>query len=398
MSFTTTGIEISNDRISSAIPVGDTAIPKPANLVKVNIELEQLPPDIRKRVEDVSKTVVLSDSNSISSFASQPQKELTKHLDAMLKNVSTSDFGEAGVLVAELAEGIKGLDFKAMRQELEGGKMGRIRSFLRNLPFIGKHFAHVEKLKVMTDDIQEHLNNIEGKAMAYMTTLKKGTSDLDRLLEVTEDNLRELAIWLRGGGLALEKMRQEIESDIAKLRENQDVLLLTLVRDKVEQLNAFETRLLRLNIAYEQGIQSLPQIRQTQQAARIEYQNTMDTFLTDIPSIKQALVRILNLKNVISASEASEARRRLNRDIGRLSQDMQETAILRAKASQGDFEKDISYLVEMAERQSALGNRTAEMDRIARNARQEAMVRIAGIREKFLVEQRDQIEEAAGIR
>ena len=362
----------------------------------VSSDLASMPEEMRQRAEEVSKGVSLADSTSIASFASDPQRQMSGHLDTMLENIRANQLGDAGELIAELATGLKGLDFSVMQGEAEGTLMGKVRGRLGKLPMLGKAVSHMERLHARNENIQEHLSSIEARAQLYMGQLRKGNNSMDELLNHTEANLYDLAVWLHGGELALVRIRQEFEAEKVNVIDSRDPVRLVRLKDMGEQIAAFETRLVRLQIAFTQGMQSIPQVRMAQQAARIEFQNTMDTILTDIPSIKSAILRILMLKQISTASDASAARRRLSRDLGRIGQDMLESAYTKAKNVRGDFTKDIEFLAEIARKQSDLGRLSSRMDIDARKNREQAIKQIIGIRAQFIDDQREQALVAIG--
>ena len=349
--------------------------------------LDSLPEEMQQKAREVSLLVNLRDSTSIASFAAGPQREMSSHLDGLLQNVQAVDIGQAGALVTELATGLKGLDFDVMHDEASGNWKGRIRAQLRKVPVVGRYVSHLERLHVAGREITAHMETVEQKAAAYMTQLRNGANSMDKLLTLTEQNLRQMAVWIKGGEMALRRMREEFEVERTAVLESRDVVRLTVLKDMAEQINAFETRILRLHLAFTTGIQNLPKIRQSQVASNIEFQNTLDTVLTDIPEIKSALVRLITMKNISAASEATAARQRVARDLGRLADDAGARAFLQAKASQGDFAKDLVYLGERAKKQSLITAKGVEMDREARENRRKAMEQIVDIRNTFVEEQ-----------
>ena len=349
-----------------------------------------LPPEMKERAVAISQTVSIHDTTSIAEFAVAPQREMSRHLDSLLDKVKTHEAGRAGSLVAELSTGIKGISFDAMKSEVSGTFAGRMRRIAGKLPVVGRFVSHVQKLHAMNDGIQSHLKNIEVRASTYMVQLKNNNKAMDGLLEATQQNLTELAVWIHAGELVLENMREEFEHMKTEVISKQDQVKLVMLRDMAEQINAFDTTLVRLNIAFNQGLKNLPEIRMSQQASQIEMRNTLDTILTDIPSIKSAILRIMNLEQINAASEAAAARRQLNRDLGRIGNNMMRTAYLRAKETQGDFSKDIEYLAEVYKSQHELGLMGAEIDRKAQKTRNDAIGKLREMRESFARSQKEQ--------
>ena len=64
----------------------------------------------RKQVDDFSKTIDITEANSVLNYGSAAQKKITDFSDAALKNVRTKDLGEIGHLLSDLVVELKGYD------------------------------------------------------------------------------------------------------------------------------------------------------------------------------------------------------------------------------------------------------------------------------------------------
>ena len=156
------------------------------------------------------------------------------------------------------------------------------------------------------------------------------------------------------------------------------------LRDDVEQINAFEARLLRMHIGFTDALMSVPQIRLTQESARIEARNIMDTILFDLPRLKSAILRVASLKQIIDASKETQARREITRQIGVIGSDMLDEAYTKAKESQGSGAEDVAALAQTADKLLETIAKGIRLDEENRQKRQAAEQQLGEIKTKLL--------------
>jgi hypothetical protein len=98
------------------------ALPVLANALPASqlIPLDKFDDERRKRIGELAATVQMTDSDSIMTFGTEPQRRMNAFLDEMLKGVRTDETGAAGELIMELATAIKGLNLPKMKEEVAG--------------------------------------------------------------------------------------------------------------------------------------------------------------------------------------------------------------------------------------------------------------------------------------
>ncbi len=370
---------------------GDTALVDPPVLIATDdqVALDSLGEARRKRALEVAAGVSATDSTSLAIFGAAPQRKLSGFLDQLLAGTGTNEIGVAGDLVTELATSLKRLDLPGMKREAEGAGAG-----LSRLPVIGRYFSALRRFRAMRQGVLTHLTEIERKAEVHLGKLKATNAGLDRLVDATEDNLREIEVYIAGGQQAALRMRAEHAALREQVRTSRDAVQMAKLRDMSEQINAFETRLVRMQVAFTRGILAIPQIRTAQQAGRIEIQNTLDTVLFDLPDFKSALVRVAALERIGRASDATAARRKITRELQEIGIDALDSAYTKAKTSQGDMADDVASLAQVSDRMIGIINRGLEMDRANRGKREEAVRQIGDVRAKLLESLRDHADRA----
>jgi uncharacterized protein YaaN involved in tellurite resistance len=343
------------------------------------IDVSRFDDTSRKQVMEIATGVSIADSNSIAVFGAAPQRKLSGFLDQLLQGAKAEDIGVAGELVVELATDLKALNLPAMKAEAEG-KGG----FVTGLPVVGKYFSQIKRFRAMHQQVTTHLAQIEQRADTHLAKLKANNAALDKLLDATEENLRELERWVAGGQQALLRMREEFKARREELKNERDPVKLTRLRDMGEQINAFETRLVRMHVAFTRGILAIPQIRIAQQAGRIEIQNTLDTVLFDLPDLKAAIVRVAALNQISRATEATQARRRITQELQEIGVDAMDRAYTTAKATQGDMGNDVANLARVTEKMLGVLDRGVQIDQENRVKRDEAIKQLGDVRTRLI--------------
>lgn len=350
----------------------------PADLVDVT----EFDSKRRQQMDVIAATVSLRDSNTIATFGAGPQRKLSSFLDQLLGATRADEVGLAGALVTELATDIKALNLPAIKREAEGE-----RSLLSRLPIIGAQYSAFRRFRALHTGITEHLATIERRAETHLGKLKASNAGLDRLLDASEANLREIEVWVAGGQQALLRMREAFAAEhgaVAAEGAVPDPVRLAKLRDMAEQIDAFETRLVRMHVAFTRGILAIPQIRMAQQAGRIEIQNTLDTVLFDLPDLKAAIVRVAALHQISRASDATAARRRIARDLQQIGVDALDQAYTAAKRTQGDMAGDVQTLSQVTDRMLATIDKGLTIDQENRTKREAAVQQLGEVRNRLM--------------
>lgn len=370
-------------RTESAIAT-EIQLPVLANLLTENkrVDLAKFDDDEQRRIADLASGVSAVDSASIIGFGAEPQQRMNAFLDELLQGLRTSEIGVAGELTIELATSIKAMNLAKMKREVDGEDW--VASTFGALPLIGKWVSAIRYFQLSHRKVTDHLAAIEDKAQREMGKLTATNSKLDRLVDASLANLKELEMHLAAGEMALDRARVEFAQRNEEAAKSRDPLMLTQVRDMAEQINAFETRLLRMHIAFTDALVSIPQIRTNQEAARIEIRNIMDTILFDLPRLKSAILRVASLKQIIDANKTNEARRKLAREIGNLGADALDEAYTRAKVTQGSGAEDVAVLAATADKLLETIAKGVRLDEENRLKREQAQRQLGEIKNKLV--------------
>jgi len=371
--------------IASAAP--ETQLPALTNQIDdQSVDLSRFDKAALTRINQIVAGTPRLDGRTVNGYALEPQARTNAFLDELLSGIRTADVGSAGALVAELASGVKMIDIPGMRAEADGQRPGGV---FANIPLIGgavqNYFSAFQRFRNNQKAILDHFESIETKGRKEMADLAAMDNKLDRMVEQNLTSLRELDLWGVAGQLILlrEKDGYRVARDEA-LTSN-DPVKLAAVRDYGEQINAFETRLMRIAMGIQDAMTNVPETRLTQSAGRIEYQNIIDTLNFDLPRLKKAILRVAALKAINDASASNDARRKLAQQTAAAGIEMLDKAYTKAKESQGGALSEIAAMGEIADKIVGIIDKGAEIDQRNQQSRAEAMQRLQDIQSKFVV-------------
>ncbi len=360
------------------------SVPQLANIYDSShqIDLTHLGADALAKMDQIVATVPKLDSAAVNAFGVEPQTKANQFLDQLLEGIQTSDVGASGALLAELATGVKAINITGLQREAANGQSA-MANMLQSVPGLGKYVSAFQAFKANYRKIIDHFSDIAKRGQTEMAKLTAMDSKMDRLVAENLNNLRELEIYLAAGQRFLTRERERFAAQRTAAMASNDPVQLASVRDFGEQINGYETRLMRLHMALTDAMQSIPQTRTAQTAGRIEYRNIMDTLLFDLPRLKAAIVRIAALKQITDASKASEARRKLANSMAQAGVQALDDAYTRAKQSEGGALAEIAMMGEIADRIIGIVDKGAQIDVKNREERIKAQEALTQIKQKF---------------
>jgi|GEM_PF-1876555 len=345
------------------------------------IDLSKLSSEQMARVNQIAASVSFTDTDSLMSFGADAQRALNKHLDQLLQGMRTSEAGRAGEITIALATTIKDLNLPQVKKEAEGS--ASLMESLGKIPLVGGWFSALRAMQLNHRKITDHLTAIENKAQAQMTSLRAMNDKLDSLVSESIQNIKNLELYMAAGQIVVKRARVDYETRRLAAEQSHDVVEIASLRDFADQLNAFETRIVRIHLAHSQSIVTVPEIRASQRAALIELNNVMDSILFDLPNLKRAILNVASLAQTAAAAKATDARRTLSRELNSIGSDELQAVYLKAKESQGDFAADLAALSQSADKllqTIALGQRIDEAN-VAKRA--QSIADLTAINAKF---------------
>lgn len=292
----------------------------------------------------------LADTSAVLRFAEEPQKRLSLYLDELLMGIKVSDAGIAGDIAKQLAAGIDMMQLSKVKEQIVNGTGGSL--IARSFRKLGIGMDYLKNFYLSKQPILTLITQIEKKANNRITTLQRDTQELDQLVGVTVNQIRDLAAWILAGEGILVEARKQYLAKRDEVLANQDPVAAAELRDMSRQLAAFETRVVKAEIAYVKAASvNIPRIRSVEESMKIEIQNISEQILFQLPDFKSAIVVIAALNDTKRARDERMVMEENQRHLDNvLDEAVNDTARL-AKESQGDplrmvqdLEKTISVI------------------------------------------------------
>lgn len=236
--------------------------------------------------------------NAIMMYGQDARQGLSDFSDQMLSEVKVKDGGEAGKLISDLMVNIRQMDANTLEPK---------KSFLSNLPVIGKLFQKGQQVMMNHETMHEYIE----KAVQNMDVLKYGLlKDINRLDFMYDTNKKYFAD-LQVAIIAGEKKIQEFEETVIKpLQEKvkssnrpEDVNELNEV---IQTKDRFEKRIHDLKLSQTISLQMAPQIRVIQQNDQILVEKMESAINTTIPLWKNQMVLALSLNRQQGALQVQQ--------------------------------------------------------------------------------------------
>jgi uncharacterized protein YaaN involved in tellurite resistance len=285
-------------KAETALADVETALAPLPELSGELVAIETAPPDEKAAIEARMAEIDLANTQSIVTFGSKAQEQLTQISAEMLEGVRNKDTGPAGAALSKMVVSIKGFDVS----ELDPG---RKRSWWEWL--VGKatpvatFIAQYEEVRVQIDAIADDL-------LGHETVLLKDIKFLDRLYEKTLDFYHELGLYIAAGEARLAKLdAEEIpakEAAVSAAPEGEAVLAAQQLRDLRSARDDLERRVHDMKLTRQVTMQSLPSIRLVQENDKSLVGKIKSTLVNTVPLWETQLAQAVTIARSRDAAGA----------------------------------------------------------------------------------------------
>lgn len=241
----------------------------------------------KQRYANLSKSLVVTDINSISNYGSELQTTMGKYSNDFLTAVRTTKGNEIGGLITDL---LKELDYIDVDELKEPSKMKKL---IRRIPILNKMVSSVDKIFNKYDTIAGNVDTISKKiAVTRVSSLR----DNNALQTMFENNIvygKQIEDLIIAGKLKLD----EVKATIAEMVANPDQYEAHQIQDAQEFAHNLERRLNDMLTLRYVIKQSLPQIRTVQYNNIAIADKAQSIIATTIPVWKNQLSIAVALHN-----------------------------------------------------------------------------------------------------
>lgn len=223
-----------------------------------------------KRGKEISKSLVVGDTNSILNYGSDAQSRLSSFSTELLNNVRNIDTGEIGGIIQELLGELNVIKIEEDRTPLM--------RFLENIPIIKKIISNSKKILDKYDKVSNNIDNIIIKMDKGRSSLLKDINILDSMFDKNVDFIYDIESYIIGAKMKID----ELESEISLMEKDPNIDTFQ-ISDTKNYLDRLKKKTLDLQLTREITIQSLPQIRIVQADNSVLVDKIQSSMINTIP-------------------------------------------------------------------------------------------------------------------
>ena len=269
-------------------------VEEPVKEPEVKVEEPKLTPQEQKMVDDFAKQIDLTNSNLILQYGASTQKKMADFSEAALSNVETQELGEAGDLILNLVQELKGFD----DQEEEKGFLG----------FFKKNANKISAMKAKYAKAEVNVNRIVESLEKHQVRLMKDTATLDKMYALNLNYYKELSMYILAGKKKLNEVRStQLKELMDKAQASGLPEDAQAAKDLDSMCNRFEKKIHDLDLTRMISIQTAPQIRLVQNNDTMMVEKIQTTLVNTIPLWKSQMVLALGIAHSHDAARAQRA-------------------------------------------------------------------------------------------
>ena len=247
----------------------------------IEVKVQQLSPEERKKVDEIKKGINLMDSKLSLEYGVNAQRGLAEFSDTILTSVRTKDTGEVGELMVDLMDKVNGLEIESLDKK----------GIFSNLPFVSDLQTRINRLMGKYEVVEVQIDKIEMQLDNARTELVKDVAIFDKLYEKNFEYFKDLQAYILAGEEALEETRNEVIPRLRKeAEESGDQMDAQLVKDFEDTLLRFEKKIYDLKLSKTMAIQTAPQIKLIQNNDKLLVDKIQTAILNTIPLWKSQII------------------------------------------------------------------------------------------------------------
>lgn len=254
--------------------------------------------DEKKDMDAILGDLDINDTQSIISFGSKAQEQLTVITDRMLEGVRSKDVGPAGAALNEMVTVMRGFELDGLDPSKKPGFLARL--FGKAKPMV-KFVQQYETVAKQLDTVSNSLDD-------HKTTLLKDIVSLDRLYDANLDYFHDLESYISAGD---ERLRLLDGRDIPALEteaeDEANVLKAQELRDLRSRRDDLERRVHDLRLTRQVTMQSLPSIRLVQENDKALVTKINSTMTNTLPLWRQQLAHAVTIYRSGEAAKTVKA-------------------------------------------------------------------------------------------
>lgn len=333
------------------------------------VDANLLTEEEKKIAQEIADKVDFTDGNTLALFGKGPMNAFNEVINQLLQGVKIKDVSGAGDIALGIAKALDVMKVKEMRKELTPGTLAFLRS---KIPFIGKRLSYMYYFYKRHQEFTSLTEKMERDANKKIREILENLLKADHLNKAVEEKYNQLRVFIVAGEIAMKRAQQEFDDLRAQAIDSNDSLLFSKANSLHENIMMFDTRLLKIKIAYAKSPVTGQQIRLGQTAGRSTMSNLQNAIDFTLRDIKTTVLQIANLTAMKEAQLLSDKMSQIDDQVSVLNQKMLEDTYLGAKRVEGEGLKYVNQLADLMEQVSKLHEKGAQIDRENIQKRKEA--------------------------
>ena len=283
---------------------------------------DQLPEERQKQAQALASKIDEKHADSIVSYGSQAQKQLSEFSHQMINGVKSKDLGDIGSTLRELMTKLETTDPKELSTPQTKNPL--VRWFKKQKASFYELNAKYQQVGYQIDAISESLSKQKNQLLA-------DNHQLEDLYQQNFQYFEALNVFIAAAQLKLKKLQQEdLPKRYEQAQETQNQMTIQEVNDLKQFINRLEKRIYDLQLSRQVTIQQAPQIRMIQNTNQNLAEKIQSSINTAIPLWKNQIAIQLSLHRQQDALEAQTAVTNTTNDLLRKNADMLEQSTLEA--------------------------------------------------------------------
>lgn len=249
--------------------------------IKTEKQIEEISPQQRAKIHSIKESLDLRDSQVLSIYGSNSQKDIANFSKNILQEVKNKDLDEVGDMMTDLM-----FKLKDLREPEE--------SFLETL--FHKPKRAIEKYIAQYESVDSQIDKIAANLENSRMDLLKDIATFDGLYEENLKYFRNLENYIKAGEEKVKEVRENDLKDLYKQAEGSNYpMAMQVVRDFEDKIERFEKRIFDLKTSKTVAIQTAPQIKLIQNNDQLLVDKITDAINNVIPLWKSQVVIALGL-------------------------------------------------------------------------------------------------------
>lgn len=236
--------------------------------------MDTLPEESRQKAIKLANQIDPSDSQSIITYGTEAQSELTNFSDSMLDHVQNKDVGEIGDILKSLMKKLEQVNPEDLQPEKRGifsRMFGRISSSINEI------LSKYQKTGAQIDRVSVKLERSKD-------VLITDNDMLNKMFDKNKDYFDALNIYIAAGEMKLEELETKTIPELKnKAGASRNQMDFQEANDMMQYAQRFEKRIHDLKLSRQITMQSAPQIRLIQNTNQALVEKIQASVLTAIP-------------------------------------------------------------------------------------------------------------------